>query len=123
MIESIERLRALLTARVAPTFTVSRKRTQYAAAEDSEFFTDIDVQHAVDGFVLGIGLSRGEESDAFHRRVLHRYIPELWFVDDDRRRVITSRRGHEPVIVEGAATLRSVQLPSITIDLADIFEL
>ena len=119
--DAIEKLRALLIARVAPAFTVSRKRTQYAAAEDSEFFTDIDVQHPDDGFVLAVGLSRDERIDEFHRRVLHYYVPEVWQVEDENRRVITSRRGHEPVVVEGTAALRSVQMPSLVIQLAEIF--
>jgi len=98
---------------------VTTKRTQYAAAEDSEFYTEIDVQQATDGFVLAVVRARDDRTNEFYQRVLHRYIPEVWLVDVDACRMITSRRDHEPVVVTDVVV--SVQMPRVRIVLAEIF--
>lgn len=117
----IERLRELMITTIRPPFEVSRKRTQYAFGEDDEFFTDIDVQHPVDGFVLAVTYARGDRIDAFVCRVLHRRVPEVWLVDQDDRFVLRCRRDHPVERFTRADTLVSVQVPSLRVPLTQIF--
>jgi len=106
--------------RVAPPFVVTRKRTQYWVDDDYAFFTDIDVQHPVDSFVLAVLKASNDHRVSFLLGALHRSCPEIWLVDPEEPCVIHSRRNRDPVHFGRDAVLISVQLPSLRIPLAEI---
>jgi len=115
----IEQIRAWLVREVREPFRVSPTRMQYWCSDDYAFFTEIDVQHPVDNFVLGIIGARSDASaNEFLLRALHHAFPEVWLVDREAHYVIQSRRGRAPERLGAGALLASAQLPSIRIPLA-----
>lgn len=120
--DAIEILRAAMTAAIKPPFVVTDKGTQYWCDEDSAFFTEIDVQHPVDQFVLIVARARPDPRlNEFLQRTLHHRAPEVWLIDDDGGRVIALHVGHDAIVLERGDTLVSRQLPSVRIAVAELF--
>jgi len=117
---AIENIRTWLMRRVRPPFAVTAKRTQYWCSDDYAFFTEIDVQHPVDEFVLSVNRAGDERHDDFIFRALHHAFPEVWLVDPEAHYVVQSRRDSGSVRLLRDGVLVSAQLPSIRIPLAEV---
>ena len=116
----IENIRAWLTRRIRAPFRVTTKREQYWCSDDYAFYTEIDVQHPDDEFVLAVNVAHDAKQEAFLLRALHYAVPEVWLVDENARYIVQSRRDRGAVRLRRDDVLFSAQLPSIRIPLAEI---
>lgn len=115
----LARLRALLTAQVAPPRIVSARGTQYYFDEDSAAYAEIDVQDDR-GFLIAVVLGDRPQTE-FITRIWHRHAEEVWLLDHlDERIEIVTRAGFGQAFRRGEL-LRSARLPELAIPLELVF--
>ena len=116
----IERVRALLAARVPAGFDVTDKRTQYWMDEDSAAYCEIAVSGGGREFALVV--VRGSEDarrNEFFTRVWLRYAPEVWVIDEDSGRVLRATTD-APALVELTDQLVPVAIAGVRINVGEL---
>ena len=117
----LERVRALLVARVPAGYDVTDKRTQYWMDEDSAAYCDIAVSGGGHEFALVVcaGYADDTRRNEFFARVWLHYAKEIWIVDEEARRVwraTTERRE----LVEMTDQLVPVAITGVRINVGEL---
>jgi len=116
---SIGRLRARLAVQIAEPLAVSATSHQYVFDEESAAYAEIDVKHG-DTFVVVV-VTGSLPSEQFIVDVWHRFAREVWLVDTRDEAVYVARAGQPARMLGRGDTLRSAELPGVTISIDALF--
>lgn len=118
---AIARLRARLVTQVGAPLAVSAGSQQYFFDEDSAAYAEIDVKRG-EAFVVVVVIG-SLPSEQFIVDVWHRFVRELWLVDTREEAVYVARAGEPPRVLDRTGTLRSAELPGVSIAVDALFAL
>jgi hypothetical protein len=115
----IARLRAELSAQVAPPLAVSAKSTQYREGEEFAAYCDIDVKQ---GDVFAVVVVQGSlPFEELVVRIWHRRADEVWLVDRSDQAITIVRQDGTVRVFGIGETIRSTRLPKFSATVASIF--
>jgi len=118
---AIARLRARLVTQIGAPLAVSAGSQQYFFDEDSAAYAEIDVKRG-EAFVVVVVIG-SLPSEQFIVDVWHRFVRELWLVDTREEAVYVARAGEPPRVLDRTGTLRSAELPGVSIAVDALFAL
>ncbi len=115
----VARMRAELTAQVAPPLVVSETSEQYYFDEDSAAYCEIEVKQ---GESFAVVVVRGAlPSEEFVVRVWHKYADEVWLIDSIEQVVFVVPRAGAIRVFEVGEVVRSLRLPGVQIAVSAVF--
>jgi hypothetical protein len=118
---SIARLRARLAAQVGAPLVVSAGSQQYFFDEDSAAYAEIDIKRGESFAVVVVVGSL--PSEQFVVDVWHRFVKEVWLVDTRDEAIYVARAGEPDRMLDRTGTLRSAELPGVSIAVDALFAL
>jgi GH43 family beta-xylosidase len=116
---SIARLRARLIDQVAAPLVVSARAQQYFFDEDSAAYAEIDIRRG-ESFAVVVVIG-SLPSEQFIVDVWHRFTSEVWLIDTRDHEVYLARAGQPHRVLGRKDTLRSAELPGVTIAVDALF--